>query len=361
MAIVVGLGATAVLLRERLFGTGNTVTSDVLPIVSPTMNYRFQPPPRPWVEDKGVERELGASFALRRTDPNSWLALTTRDYKDRMPRGDELQQDAVTRLRKLFKKGIEWEPRDESAFAGLPAQRFVFSAENNNSIAVSGECLMAAFNGVGYCFIGWTPSATDEARLGQVMSEWEQVRQGFTLLKERDGWTGKLTEIVEADGKAASYHLSYTKGLWTNDTNTEGADLLLLGTDPDRPDVALRRAWLRVFVLPAKSDLDTALKEARTFVEQREKKLYPELKIDAVPEAEKRGLADGETELGQAHAKIVRLRAEGGEEFERLFALAAVPRPAYTLVLVGECAWEQREAWEGRFGPVMHSLRFDKR
>jgi len=360
--VFVSLGVTGWLLRDRLFGSSTTVSGDVPDIVSPPMNYRFQPPPRPWIEDKGVERELGASFALRRSDPNSWLALVVRDYKDRMPRDDELLHEAVSRLRKLFKKSPpEWELRDAASFAGLPAQRFVFTAENSNSVGVSGECLMAAYNGIGYCFFGWTPSAADETVLGQVLTEWHQVRQGFTLLKERDGWTGKLPEIVEAEGKGASYRLSYTKGLWENDTSTAGADLLLLGSDPDHPQDALKRAWIRVFVLPAKGDLETALKEARTFVEQREKKLYPELKMDAVPEAAKGGLADGEADLGKARAKIVRLRVEGGEEFERFFAIAAVPRPAYTLVIVGECAWQQREAWEGRFGPVMHSLRFDKR
>jgi hypothetical protein len=43
------------------------------------------------------------------------------------------------------------------------------------------------------------------------------------------------------------------------------------------------------------------------------------------------------------------------------FAHRQPPRPDYTLVIVCECAWSQREAWEDRFGPVLHSLRFDRR
>jgi hypothetical protein len=58
---------------------------------------------------------------------------------------------------------------------------------------------------------------------------------------------------------------------------------------------------------------------------------------------------------------MVRLRVKKGEDYDHFFAVAAVPRPAFTLVIVGECAWSQREAWEDRIGPVMHSLRFDKK
>jgi hypothetical protein len=118
---------------------------------------------------------------------------------------------------------------------------------------------------------------------------------------------------------------------------------------------------VRVFVRPASGDPEAALKEARAFVEGREKKLYPEVKLDAVPEAAKGGLADGPVGLGQAQGQAVRLRVKRGDDYEHFFAVAAVPRPAYTLVLVGECAWPQREAWEDRFGPVMHSLHFEKK
>jgi hypothetical protein len=360
--LFVAAGVTAWVYREAWLGRGPN-DEDAAAIQSLPMNYRFRPPPAPWTEEKGVVRELGASFAMRRTEPNAWLAVVVKDYKDRNPRDDEMEREAVARLRKLFKKGMEYEHRDDDAFAGLDARRFVFTAENSNHVSQSGECLMTAYNGIAYWFFGWTPSAADESVLADVQQQWRDARQGFTLLKEREGWVGKQPEMVEAEGKSASYHLTYTKGLWERDDDRD-ADLLLQGHDPDKPEEAVRRAWVRVFVRPAAGDAKSAMAAARAFVQEREKRLYPEVKLDAVPEAGKGGLADGAVELGKVKAQLLRLRvqtAENAENDKSFFALAVIRRPAYTLVVVCECAWKHRDLWEPRFGPVLHSLRIDRK
>lgn len=363
--VVVGVlivGAAVALLVYRHYLLRETDDGDADRISVPAMNFTFRSPGPAWKQDPDAARRLGANFAMGRHDPNSWFAVVSREYKDRTPRDDELLREGVTRLRQLFGKGAEWEQRDEDSFAGLPAQRIVFTAENSNNVPVSGECLMITSGGIGYWFIGWTPSAVpDPSVLADVQQEWAKAREGFTFLKEREGWVGKPVEIVEAEGKKAGYRLKYTKGLWERDNNPDDADLLLLGRDPDHPKDAQKWAWVRVFVRPASADPETALKEARAFVEGREKKLYPEVKLNAAPEAAKGGFADGPLELGQAPAQAVRLRVQKADNYEYFFALATVPRPTFTLVLVGECDWRQREAWEGRIGPVLHSLQFDKK
>jgi hypothetical protein len=360
LCALLGCGIVAIfayrltLPREGDDGGGTEVRAAAL-------NFSFRAPGPPWKEDGDAARRLGATFAMGRRDPNSWFAVVARDFKDRMPRDDEMLREAVNRLRQLFNKGAEWEQRDEDSFAGLPAQRIVFAAENSNKVPVTGECLMTASGGIGYWFFGWTPSSADPSVLGDVQQEWAKVREGFALLREREGWIGKPVEMVDAEGRRAGYRLKYAKGLWERDDNPGDADLLLLGRDPDRPQDARKWAWVRVFIRPASGDPETALKEARAYVEERERKLHPEVKLDAVPEAAKGGLADGPVELGQAQGQAVRLRVKKADDYEFFFAITAVPRPAYTLVLVGECAWSQREAWEDRFGPVMHSLHFGKK
>jgi hypothetical protein len=358
LGVVAGLGVAGWLLRDQLFG-GQPPEEPGSFVQSPAMNYRFRLPPEAWSQDHGVERELGASLAMRRSDPGAWFAIAVKDYRDRNPRSDELQQEATTRLKKLFKKGIEQEMRADEAFAGQPAQRFVFTGENASKVAVSGECLMTAYNGIGYLFFGWTPSASDESVLADVQQQWRDVRQGFSLMKEREGWVGKQPEIVDLQGRGVGYHLKYTKGLWENDEPGD-ADLVLLGRDPDNPQVALRRAWIRTYIrFPPARDLEAAMKHARAIVEAREKQLYPEVKLQPVPEAVKGGLADGEIELGKSKAQIERLRVKKGDDFEHFFAVAAVQRPGYTLVVVCECPWQYREAWESRFGAVLHGLQFE--
>src|SRR5262249_12458709 len=153
---------------------------------SAAMNYSFHTPGSPWKQDQDAARRLGASLAMSRRDPSSWFAIIARDYKDRTPRDDEMVNEAIVRLKQLFSKPPEWELRDEDSFAGLAAQRLVFTGENSSNIPVSGECLMAAYNGIGYWFIGWTPSSADPAVLGDIQQEWGKVREGFALLKERD-------------------------------------------------------------------------------------------------------------------------------------------------------------------------------
>src|SRR5262249_47410800 len=141
-------------------------------VESKKLNFSFRDPRGAWKDDPNAERELGATLAKRRSDPNAWFALVVRDYTDRMPRDDEMVREAVLRLQKLFKKKPAWELKDDTTFADLPAQRLVFMADYS-SISVSGECIMTADKGIGYWFFGWTPSAIDEDSVVRVMDEWQ--------------------------------------------------------------------------------------------------------------------------------------------------------------------------------------------
>ena len=168
-----------------------------------------------------------------------------------------------------------------------------------------------------------------------------------------------MPEVVEVEGTKAGYRLKYTKDIWEK-KDADDADLLLLGRDPE-PARWPQMGWPALFVRPPSDDPEAALQEARTLLEGREKDLYPKVKMDTVPEQAKGGLADGAVQLGQLKGWAVRLHVDRGEDYEHFFAVAAVIRPAYTLVIVGECPWQLRQAWEDRFGPVMHSVRFEKK
>jgi hypothetical protein len=363
LIVVFGVGAGAAwVFRDRLLG-GTPTEEDTATLRAPALNYSFRAPPRPWVQDKELERDAGVQLAFRRSGPSAWFALAARDYKDRMPRDDEMLREAITRLKRFFKKAPEWELRDEESLADNPAQRFVFTAENTSNVAVVGECLMTAKGGVAYWLFSWTPAA-DEAVLADQQQEWADIRGGFAFLGEREGWKGKEPKLLTAEGTKEKYTLRYAEGLWSRDDEPAGADLLLLGRDPDNPQDARRWAFVRVFVLDhpdrdPKSPKDE-LQEARAFVEAREKELYAETKLERVPDAAKGGLPEGSLRLGKVSAEVARLRVKKDENYEHFFAVAAVPRKTSTLVIVCECAWNQRDAWEQRFGPVLHSLAFEK-
>ncbi len=354
-----GAAATYFLLREQVRAVlDDPSLVDSSPAVkSPTANFRFRLPGGSWEQVRDVEHQFGVNLALRRTEPNAWLALLYRDYKDRMPRDDEVLGAATARLRAYFPV-LEWEQRDEDVLGGRPAQRIIFQGESK-SVPVSGECVMTAHGGIAYWFFTWTPSGGD---LAAAQEEWAALRQGFALLKERDGWSGKVPELVEVRGTKDNYALHCPKDIWSPLDPTDKADVVLLGRDPDDPKTALKTATVTVLVRPAAADLDEALKEARALAEKRQQEEgFRETKTEVVPATSRGGLPEGDVDLGKARARVTRLRVANGEERERFLAIAVVPRPGKTLFFLCESAWAHRAAWEERFGPLLHSLTFEKR
>jgi hypothetical protein len=149
-------------------------------------NYRLIIPKSPWDQDNQVRIALKANLlAMRRTNPTGWFALAARDYKTRNPRDTEAFDEAVSRLDGYF-KNLEWEPATEGTLAGRKAQQLIFQGSADGS-TMEGECYILIYRGIAYWFITWAPLA--DAR--QLKEEFRQIRQGFSLLKEREGWTEK--------------------------------------------------------------------------------------------------------------------------------------------------------------------------
>jgi hypothetical protein len=318
------------------------------------LNYSFALPGG-WSQEKEGPRTFPAMLVMRREEPNAWLALHAQDYKDRTPRDDEMLREAVARIHKHF-NGLEWEQRDEASLAEHSAQRIVFQGETNN-VLMSGECLMTAYNGIGYWFFSWAPSSAD---LSALQGEWSAIRQGFKLLGERDGWTGNIPKLITAAGKKEKYSLHYAQGLWEPQDVSE-ADLYLIGTDPNAKKEGAKRAIVSVSIQAKSSDPKAAMESARKALEEAQKKEFPQTEVKDEPDAAKSGLTEGDVKLGSAAARVARLRVKNAEDYEHFVALAVVPHGSYTLVIQCQCAWKERETWEERFGPILQSLQFDKK
>jgi hypothetical protein len=321
---------------------------------SPTLNYSFALPAG-WSQEKEGPRTFPASLVMRREEPNAWLALYAQDYKDRTPRDDEMLREAVTRIHKHF-NALDWEQRDEASLGERPAQRIVFLGETNN-VLMSGECLMCAYNGIGYWFFSWAPSTAD---LPTRQEEWAEIRKGFKMLGDREGWTGKIPKLITAAGKKEKYSLHYTEGLWEPQDVSE-ADLYLIGRDPNDKKEGAKRAVVSVSIQGKAADAKAAMEIARKNLEESQKMEFPETKVHDEPDATKSGLTEGDVKLGSAAGRVARLRVKNAEDYEHFVALAVVPHGSYTLVIQCQCAWRERENWEERFGPILQSLQFDKK
>jgi hypothetical protein len=149
-----------------------------------------------------------------------------------------LLDEGVERLRKWFSTDLEFEQTTERlgkplVLGGHPAVRIVFRGEVGD-VMMTGECFMVAHQGIAYWLTTWAP----EVHAEQVFDEWERLREGFAILKDRDGWQEKQPKKIPLLGTRAPYELTYTEGLWEKRKPVDyGADVdaALHGRDEMEP------------------------------------------------------------------------------------------------------------------------------
>src|SRR5262249_52396524 len=185
----------------------------------------------------------------------------------------------------------------------------------SNSVEMTGECLRLADQGIGYWFLTWAPTEAHDA----VAEEWASARKGFSLLKEREGWSEKQAKRLTLHGNKARYTLGYNEGLWTEQEDAKAydadADRALLGRDPTEPKGADKTATALVLLLPKQQDLKAALAAVRDHVSSQVKKLYP----DAVIENADGNLSSEDRppdEIGNVRGQVLELRVHNKDGFE---------------------------------------------
>src|SRR5438445_3326802 len=115
---------------------------------STQFNYRFTLPAELWRTDDETRIAVKANLlAMRRSDPDGWLALAAQDYKRRTPGDSEVIEEAVRRLRNHFKQSLEYESAGNDELADRPAQRIVFQGAADNA-RIRRECYMLEDGGM---------------------------------------------------------------------------------------------------------------------------------------------------------------------------------------------------------------------
>jgi hypothetical protein len=322
-------------------------------------NFRFALPGKPWKRDKDIELRLHVNLGMRSPQRNNCMALFFKDYKTRMPSDAEMIDEALDKLRSYF-QGVAWERRpknDTIQLGGHPALSLEFQGDDPDQVQMNGECYMLAYRGYGYWFFTWAPLIDKEV----LSAEWVELRQQFSVLDGRQGWTQKPRETETMQGKKAKYQLAYAKGLWTPNPAEDYdalADLVLQGdeADPGRRKHASKSATFQVLVLPRQENLKAAVAAARDHLRKREEKDYPKTTFE--PIKDKNGAAiDRNTEIGNAHGHLSKFRVRNTEERERFLVVAVVNRSDAALVLVGDCLWDRRDFWDEEFTPLWESLK----
>jgi hypothetical protein len=314
-----------------------------------------------WKEDKAVKIGVNANLlALRRTDPNVWLTLTAQDYETRMPRDAEIVDEAVRRLQGYF-KNLEWELKPDDQMADQRAVHFGFQGEVNH-VVMTGDCYLLADKGIAYWLTTWGPRGTSpSAELAR--EELAEARKGFQLLRERDGWTEKRPSVKTFEGEKIGYTLRDTEGLWEQwgqpkDADAD-ADMLLQGKDRIEVHHADKMAQVLVLVLPKQADLATAVKVARARLDEQQRKLYPDTKVELVRDQE--GAQDRPAQIGEVPGHLVKLHVKNSPARQRFVVLAVVQPPnAPLLVIQGECDWNRRSLWDSDFRQLLSTFGLKK-
>jgi hypothetical protein len=314
-------------------------------------NSRFSWPGKPWKRDKDIQVRLHVHIGMTSTEHNSGLGLVFKDYKNRRPSDAEMLDEALSKLRSYF-KGLEWElKKDEKArLAGQPAQVVEFQGVDAEDVTMNGECYMTTFRGYGYWFFTWAPLGELEQERDPIHADWVQLRQRLALLDERKGWTERPPEMVKVAGKKATYQIAYIKGLWTRETTEDydpQADLVLKGhePDPERKPLAGKDATVEVLVLSKQADLKSAAAAARSYVMEREKKLYPRTTAELLKDKNGAEIARA-ADIGTERGHLSKLRLKSTEDLERYLLIAVVSCPEGVVALVGQCLWERHDFWD---------------
>lgn len=144
---------------------------------SKAYGFRFQFPDHPWTQDPRTQKDLKASFALRRSDPEARMVLLVHDFRDHSPKEAELLQEARTRLREYF-QDFHGEKRGENVLGGLRGPVMDFTGEVKG-IPMEGECFMVTQNQIGYWFVTWSAAADREL----AAPSWDQLRARLVIGK----------------------------------------------------------------------------------------------------------------------------------------------------------------------------------
>jgi phage FluMu protein Com len=319
---------------------------------SPTLNCQFALPGKAWREDATARIWGGASVvALRRTDPSGWLNLAAVDYKTRNPRDGELFDGAIQQLGAFF-KNFGWSQKPDDEVAGQRAQHLAFQGDANQ-VLVQGDCYAFAARGIAYWLVLWAPAKSAPA----TREEFEELRRGFSLLKERETWEERRPPVVVYEGARARYWLRDTAGLWEEwrqpkDADPQ-ADLLLQARDNAQAKDD-RMARVLALLLKKQPDLPVAVKAARAHVAAQQREQYKETVIDVVLDAA--GPQDRDEAVGEVSGHIVKLHVKNTKVRERFVVLAVVQLAENDLAIECECDWKRRSLWEADFKQLLSTL-----
>ncbi|MCX7665071.1 MAG: zinc-ribbon domain-containing protein [Gemmataceae bacterium] len=177
-------------------------------------NLEFIPFSDEWQKDESFRREIDANVIgmSRKESPKAMFALWANDYKDRMPRANELR-DAMTSRVKSYMPGCEIVNKKDGKLLGLGAQAIAFQGTptTKGGDVYRGEAYAVGSKGIGYVVFLLAPLAEWDA----AKKELDSVKDLVKLGKGRENWKESSAPKKSIAPPGAPYDIEdHHGGVW---------------------------------------------------------------------------------------------------------------------------------------------------
>ncbi len=310
-----------------------------------------------WKQDNPIRSGLKAIVAIRRTEPDVWVAVAAKDYGPEKPRNAELLKEAKERLENHFGETLELsEKAEDKDFAGQRVLRLEFKGETKQ-VAWHGECLMLPHHGIGYWFFIAAPTL-EEAQ--QELLEVQKDKRGFVLSDSRAGWRPQPPKMETFHGTKLPFTVQAPDGVWEKfpaEDQDEKGDLFLFGKYIKEKDNR-KNASVLVIALEKQPGLKQALKAVRSYFEEKIEEEDKDNKV--VPVSEKAGDAGFAGAIGTIPGRFLDLKVQRGTQATRYILLGVANAGDRTLAFRCQSVWENRQIWRQDFLDLLGSFQVRK-
>ncbi len=363
LAVLLGVGIT---IYFRAFHTPSVNPKDLATQLR-NCNIAFDPPATPWERNPDLEAKLGPpiQIAYSRTQPSAYIAVGATPFEDRNPRLSELRLGISKPLSKIYSpdtiavtkiEGAKWLGQDAN-----PA--FAFLATTEDGRKISGECHAVSYKGVAYWSICWA----DELDFAAVVSEFDDIRSRFRLLKEREKWQPREAQMTTFGGHAQQYLILDAEGIWKEDRRPEDqtppADLHLIGkikrVGTDSMDRQLAaELWAYVIENPGGDPLAAGQQYIES-LRTAEVKAAGDQYVVGFEVLTGDSESDPPTDIVEPTSAVVRLKStvQGSRDQSRLIIVSALPMGDKLIVVRAQCDYKDHEFFELKLMQLAGSLR----
>jgi hypothetical protein len=218
---------------------------------------------------------------------------------------------------------------------------------------------MLAEGGLAYWFLLWSPISQAQVSA----KDYDDLRGRLVLLDQRSPVRAQPapTSTIHLQGVSAS--LEARNPIWQQwepPTDYDALAILALVARERRshsaekgPPPAVAATAVFLVLHPGEENKAAALKRAVNYLENQQKALYPETRIEA--------LADSARDSPHAGPlRLVSLRVRNGEHRERYVLLGLIPGKAHLVVVQCECAWGNRAEWQPHMEALLERLKIGR-